>query len=70
VSIIVTVDAGVGFVATAKQGPREHMANASAPELAVKIAAAGLVGRYPSDIVAEKQSKPGLWIARERAPRK
>ncbi|MDP2227160.1 MAG: hypothetical protein Q8J78_06755 [Moraxellaceae bacterium] len=67
-SIVVTVEPGVGFVATARQGGREYIANGSAPEIAVKIAAAGLVSRYPTDIAAERRA-PNLWIATEKTRR-
>lgn len=60
-SIIVHVEpSGNGWRATARQGAHEYEANASSPELAARLAAAGLTGRDASEVRADRQ-QPGIW---------
>lgn len=55
-SLIVTIEAGAGFKATARQGPHEHEATASSPILAAKLAAAGITGREAHEAQVERKA--------------
>lgn len=59
---LVTIEtAAGGFTAYARQGAREHQATATSPELAARLAAAGLHGLQLIDVRGAERLKPGTW---------
>ncbi len=50
-----------GFSAIARASNREHQASASSPDLAARLAAAGLHGLSLSEVQSCQRESPGLW---------
>ena len=68
-SLIVNVEtAAGGFRAYARQGPREHQASATSPELAARLAGAELLNLEVHYVRAERK-QPGIWAATESTRR-
>lgn len=67
-SLIVQVETGVGFTATARQGTHETQAVANSPAFAAQLAAGNLLGLEPENIAVERKA-PGVWVAVPRGPK-
>lgn len=65
-NLVVHVTPGPGsFSAAAKRGPQEHNAVSTSPEMAARMAAAGLLRLHLADVQAVKAAD-GIWTATPR----